>query len=120
VTAPASKPVFKPFTHEHRAILAQLFALGVVVEIKALRTYVRGRNTYPIRETLRALGFSWHASSRVWSAPGRLDIDLLPVLLKAHRDHERASEKPRPHVMSHSASMEMVERISRGLPARAS
>lgn len=112
-------PAFVPFTEQHRAALRQLFDLGVVVEIKATRTYVRGRNTYPIRELLRTLGFRWHPAQRTWSVFGRLHPQWLPRLVEAHHAHEAASQsQARPVEPTRAASLEMAERISRGEKAR--
>lgn len=101
---------FKPFTTAHKAALAELYSLGVVVEIKALRTYVRGRNTYPLRAELRALGFRWHPTQRMWSTLGRLDPDHLPRLVEAHRANERIAETRRADI-TYAGALGLLEMV---------
>lgn len=98
---PTTRPPVRLLTTAIRAAMAQLLAVGVVVQLglgrlqgrTVSRVAVSG-NTFPARAELKRWGFVYRPQQRTWVAYGDLDLGLcLPLLVREHDAHETASQQ---------------------------
>lgn len=98
---PTTRPPVRLLTTAIRTAMAQLLAVGVIVQLglgrlqgRTVQRIAVSGNSYPLRAELKRWGFVYRAPQRMWVAYGDVDLGLLlPLLVREHDTHETASQQ---------------------------
>lgn len=79
--------------------------MSITLSTEGRRTYITG-NTYPVRDSIRAIGAHWDAARKAWWTAKRADAEALVASLgKPQAESEAADSQPKREAPGESATV---------------